>query len=130
MALDSLASWLVEGSPSIEAELASPSPAAQIKAIFQAQATHSDLEGVAHMLDALIKMLKHSPKITVSLCCCRGMSAVKQLQQAVRDPPCPGEVSLDGLLSLLGIGTMAAHCMLLSGHMQSRHSSALMFAAG
>ena len=67
MALDSLASWLVEGSPSIEAELAAPGPAAQITAIFQAHALQSDVEGVAHMLDALIKMLKHSPKITVRL---------------------------------------------------------------
>ena len=65
MALDSLASWLVEGSPSIESELAAPGPAAQITAIFQAHAAQSDVEVVSHMLDALIKMLKHSPKITV-----------------------------------------------------------------
>ena len=67
MALDSLASWLVEGSPGIEAELAGPGPAAQITAIFQAHAVQSDVEGVAHMLDALIKMLKQGSKITVRL---------------------------------------------------------------
>ena len=71
MALDCLASWLVEGSPSIEAALAAPGPGAQIKAIFQAHAGLADLEGVAHMLDALFRMLKHSPKLTVRAGCLR-----------------------------------------------------------
>ena len=65
MALDALANWLVDGTPSIEAQLAAAGPAAQIVAIFEAHAASPNVDGVSHMLDALIKMLKHSPKITV-----------------------------------------------------------------
>ncbi|CAL8466918.1 g6454 [Coccomyxa elongata] len=66
-ALDALAAWLAEDGPRVEPRLASREACQRFVALFAAYAPAGDSEALSRLLDAFLRILRRSPRITVEV---------------------------------------------------------------
>ncbi len=64
-ALDALAAWLAEDGLRVEPRLASREACQRFVALFAAYAPAGDSEALSRLLDAFLRILRRSPRITV-----------------------------------------------------------------
>ena len=64
-ALDALAAWLAEDGARVEPRLASREACQRFVALFAAYAPAGDSEALSRLLDAFLRILRRSPRITV-----------------------------------------------------------------
>ena len=80
LALEALAAWLVEDTQRMQPEMARPQAVSQLTAVFQERAHAQPSDTLTRLLDALLRILRRSPRITV----CLRSSLLEAVSQAWR----------------------------------------------